>query len=130
MGAHPDAGNTAGAEADRRGMATDQHKQLVEVLDGIRRAQEDSKVHAPGTIGYIKRGVELDVYCTRGFDELKVEVTATLLGKDQFYGLKRACEHGKDLMIQIGWPTTITNRIAYGISTLSWGGKDHVIKEG
>ena len=47
-------------------------------------------------------------------------------GKDLFDGLKRACGHySKHLLQSIGWPCLITNGIAYGLASMSHGGRDH-----
>ena len=102
-----------------------QASQVVHAIEGLRRAQEDDKAHSKGTLGAIRRGEELDVYLARGCDTLTVEVCAGLLGKELFHGLKRACEHAKHLMQQVRWPTTVTNRMAYGVAAMAWGGKDH-----
>ena len=77
-----------------------------------------------GALASIRRPEELDVYLARGCDGLTVEVCPTLEGRERFHGLRRACEHSKQLMIGIDFPTTITNRIACAFAALSFGGRD------
>ena len=103
----------------------EQQDRMIHALEGIRKSAEDEKAHTKGTLASIRRSEELDVFLARGCDTLTVEVCGTLLGKDLFNGLKRACEHAKHLMQQVRWPTTVSNRICYGVASLSWGGKDH-----
>jgi hypothetical protein len=99
--------------------------QIVQALEGIRRSQDEDKSQTKGTLGALRRPEELDVYLARGCDTLTVEVCATLTGRELFHGLKRACGHSRHLLQDIRWPTTITNRIAYGVAAFAWGGKDH-----
>ena len=99
--------------------------QVVQAIDGLRRNQEEARVAKKGTLGSLRRSEELDVYLARGCDTLQVEVCATLTGKELFHALKRACESSAHLLQQIHWPTTVSNRIAYGIAALAWGGRSH-----
>ena len=98
---------------------------LLQAVDGIRRSQDEDKVAQKGTLGAIGRPEELDVYLARGCDTLEVEVCGTLVGRELFHGLKRACEHAKHVMQAVQWPTVVTNRLAYGIAAFTWGGRDH-----
>ena len=102
------------------------HLRMLHALDGLRKAHGDGQVPAKGTLGSLQRNEELDVYLARGCDTLQVEVCPTLLGRELFHGVRRACEHAKHLMLMVQWPTTVSNRMAYGIAALAWGGKDHV----
>jgi len=99
--------------------------QVVQALEGLRKNQEDSRVAAKGTIAALRRAEELDVFMARGADTLRVEVCATLTGKELFHALKRCCASSRHLLMQIRWPTLVTNRLAYGVASLSWGGPTH-----
>ena len=96
---------------------------IVHALDGFRRAQDDDKIHARGTLGALRRGEELDVYLTRRCDTLTVEICPGILGKELFYGLKRAFAHKRTELFSVHWPTCISNRIAHGVAGFCWGGK-------
>ena len=99
-----------------------EQERLVHALEGLRRGKEEDRVASKGTLGAIGRSEELDVDLARGCDTLTIEACPTLLGRDLFLSLKRACEHAKALMQQVRWPTTVSNRMACGISALCWGG--------
>ena len=97
--------------------------QLVQAVEGIRKNQENAKRKPVGTFDAVGSSEELDVFLAQGCDTLTVEVCPTLLGHDLFYGLKRACHGAQSHLQQIGWPTLVNNRIAYGLAALSWGGR-------
>ena len=86
-----------------------------------RRHQDEEKVAQKGTLGAITRSEELDVYLARGCDTLDVEVCGSLLGRELFHGLKRACDQAKHVMQAVKFPTTVSNRLAYGVASMSWG---------
>lgn len=119
-------GGAAGAIEDEAllGFARELPK-ITHALDGLRRASEDDKGQLRGTYEGIRRSQELGAYLARGWDTLTVDVCATLLGKELFTGLKRACSSARHLLQQRRFPVLITNRLAYGIAALSWGGRDH-----
>lgn len=77
-----------------------------------------------GTLRALRRSEELDVHLARGCDTLTVEVCATLTGRELFHSLKRAC-NSRHLLQHIRWPSTVSNRNAYGAAALAWGGKNH-----
>ena len=98
---------------------------MVHVLEGIRKATEGEKKNSPGTRSALGSEEALDMYLARGCNTLKVEVLPDSTGKELFDGLKRACGHSKALLQGIGWPCLITNGIAYGLASMSHGGRDH-----
>ena len=49
-----------------------------------------------------------------------------LYGTELLHGLRRACESDKELMQAIGFPTLVSNRIAYGIASFTWGGRNRL----
>ena len=98
---------------------------MIHVLEGIKKATEGERRTSPGTKSYIGTEESLDLYLARGCNTLTVEVCPDTTGKDLFDGLKRACGHSKHLLQSIGWPCLITNGIAYGLASMSHGGRDH-----
>eukprot|EP00969_Alexandrium_andersonii_P038824 1701762-Alexandrium_andersonii.AAC.1 len=39
-------------------------------------------------------------------------------------GLKRACDHRRQELLAVNWPAPMSNRVAHGCASLSWGGHD------
>jgi len=55
---------------------------------------------------------------------MTVTVCPGLVGRDLLNGLRRAGDGGRALLMDAGWPVPMTNAIAYGLASGSWGGRD------
>ena len=117
-----DLSATVGA-SETGAISSDIADKLVHAIEGVRKAQEGDKVATKGTLAAVSHEAKIDVYLTRGCDELEVELCPTLTDKELFHGIKRACEHAKQRLQTIRFPCLVTNSIAYGIADLAWGGK-------
>ena len=60
----------------------------------------------------------------RGCDSLTVPVCACTTGKELFHSLKTAGAQGRPQMRALQFPVNVTNRIAYGLASLSIGGRE------
>ena len=85
-------------------------------------------------MGYLKSPNRFLVYLARGCGEYKVSIGTARLGRDLYDDLRRSGDVGRVLMVQLGFPCTMTNRIAYGIAAAAWGGRrphpSHVVVVG
>ena len=96
---------------------------LTKIFDHIQRNADDQKNQGEGTLGYLKSPNRFLVYLARGCDEYKVSIGTARLGRDLYDDLRRSGDVGRGLMVQLGFPCTMTNRIAYGIAAAAWGGE-------
>ena len=59
--------------------------------------------------------------------QLSLEVCTGVLVKELFQYPLRACEQAKRLLQLVRWRTSVTNRLAHGVASLKWSGKDHLL---
>ena len=90
----------------------------------LRRTQEDDKGNNAGQLGALRGQNRFLVYLARGCDEFDVSLCAGQLGRELYEDLRKAGNIGRTLMQQIGFPEVMSNRLAYGLASACWGGRD------
>ena len=125
--AGPDEQRLAAAAEQQASIATDTNSALKSVaaaVDAFRRAHEDDSKIGEGSMAHLRAtSTSQLVYLARGLDTFDVQVCEGLTGRELYDNIKRAGDCARDLMSKVNWPTPITNRMAYGITSLSWGGR-------
>ena len=101
-------------------------KDLVREFQRSNKHQEDAAGAAKGTLASIGRTEGQLVFLARACDNLTVTLCPHVVEKEAFHALRSASQSTRPLMRSIRFPCNITNRIAYGMASLQWGGRDHV----
>lgn len=109
-------------DAEARGM--DETAKAVQTIARTLSTRDEAAGHEKGKLGSIGKTEERMVYLLRGCDNLTVPVAQATVGKELFHALKRTATQGRPMLRSIQFPVNINNRIAFGMASLSLGGKD------
>ena len=96
---------------------------IAQIMGAQFKHTEESSSAARGQPTSITRSDELSVLAIRGLDRFTVKLCSGEWGKPLYKAIKRTAETSTGLIKHIGWPTPISNRQAFGIASLSRGGK-------
>ena len=113
-----------GAYTDAEPQALDETAKALQAIAKAVTSKDEAASHEKGKIASIGKTEERLVYIFRGFDALTAPVGSATVGKELFHALKATATQGRPQLRAIQFPVNINNRIAYGLSSMSIGGKD------
>ncbi|CAK9011227.1 Uncharacterized protein SCF082_LOCUS11010, partial [Durusdinium trenchii] len=113
-----------GAYTDAEPQALDETAKALQAIAKAVTSKDEAASQEKGKIASIGKTEERLVYIFRGFDALTVPVGSATVGKELFHALKATATQGRPQLRAIQFPVNINNRIAYGLSSMSIGGKD------
>ncbi|CAE7308056.1 unnamed protein product, partial [Symbiodinium necroappetens] len=114
----------AGAFTEPEARPTDDTARALQTIAKTLSARDESSSHDKGKLASIGRPEERLVFIVRGCDSLTVPVCACTTGKELFHSLKTAGAQGRPQMRALQFPVNVTNRVAYGLASLSIGGRE------
>ena len=85
--------------------------------------RDDASAQERGKVGSIVKTEERCVYYARACDNFHVALCSGVLGRTAFNSLRNIASQGRSLMKTLQFPVNLTNRIAYGMASLSIGGR-------
>ena len=107
----------AGAYTDGEPPATDETTKALQAIAKAVTSKDEAASHDKGKLASIGKLEERLMYLVRGCDSLTVPLGAATVGKELYHSLRATSTQGR-------FPVNINNRVAYGITSLSFGGKD------
>ena len=113
----------AGAYTDPGPPALDETSKALQTIAKVMAAKEDPAAQDRGKLSSIGRTEERMLYLARGCDTLTVHLGEATVGKELYHALKSVATQNRPLLREISFPVNITNRIAFGAASLSFGGK-------
>ena len=113
----------AGAYTDPGPPAFDETSKALQTIAKVMAAKEDPAAQDRGKLSSIGRTEERMLYLARGCDTLTVHLGEATVGKELYHALKSVATQNRPLLREISFPVNITNRIAFGAASLSFGGK-------
>ena len=113
----------AGAYTDPGPPALDETSKVLQTIAEVMAAKEDPAAQDRGKLSSIGRTEERMLYLARGCDTLTVHLGEATVGKELYHALKSVATQNRPWLREISFPVNITNRIAFGAASLSFGGK-------
>ena len=123
----------AGIPADdtrHSGAGPPDDSRLVQVLADIaygisqqNRAAEEGRHETRGTPSSLTGADEFAVLTARGLDRFEVALCPGEWGRGLYRAIKKTAESSTALFRHLKWPTPISNRMAFAVSSFSWGGR-------
>eukprot|EP00971_Amphidinium_carterae_P156250 3097823-Amphidinium_carterae.2 len=95
----------------------------------LARAQLEEKKGERGTLKGLCKEDEDITLLLRQCNRYEVQVCPEVTGKALYRALKSAAVGASGQLRQVGWCTTMRNRVAIGIASVSWGGRSHTLIE-
>ena len=107
------------------GDAPDANTRALQSIARSLNEREDANTQERGKVGSIGKVEERCVYYARACDNFHVALCSGVLGRTAFNALRNVASQGRSLMKTLQFPVNLTNRIAYGMASLSIGGRCH-----
>ena len=114
----------AGAYTDPGPPALDEASKALQTIAKAISSKDEPSGQERGKLSSIGKTEERLVFLARGCDTLTVHIGEATVGKD--LALRSMASQNRPLLREIGYPVNISNRIAFGISSLNIGGKGSV----
>ena len=116
----------AGAYTDPGPPALDEASKALQTIAKAISSKDEPSGQERGKLSSIGKTEERLVFLARGCDTLTVHIGEATVGKDLYHALRSMASQNRPLLREIGYPVNISNRIAFGISSLNIGGKGSV----
>ena len=113
-----------GAYTDGEPPRMDESTKALQAIAKAVTSKDEAASHDKGKLAAIGKTEERLVYLVRGCDALTVALGKATVGKELFHSLRATSTQGRPQLRLMQFPVNINNRIAYGLSSLSLGGKD------
>lgn len=113
-----------GAYTDGKPPAMDEATKALQTIAKTLTSKDEAVNHEKGKVSSIGKVEERLVYLVRGCDALTVSVGAAVVGKELFYSLRATATQGRPQLRSIQFPVNIGNRVAFGLASMSIGGRD------
>ena len=113
-----------GAYTDGEPPAMDEATKALQTIAKTLTSKDEAVNHEKGKVSSIGKVEERLVYLVRGCDALTVSVGAAVVGKELFYSLRATATQGRPQLRSIQFPVNIGNRVAFGLASMSIGGRD------
>ena len=113
-----------GAYTDAEPPAMDEATKALQTIAKTLTSKDEAVNHEKGKVSSIGKTEERLVFLVRGCDALTVSVGSATVGKELFYSLKATATQGRPRLRAIQFPVNIGNRIAFGLASMSLGGRD------
>ena len=113
-----------GALTDAEPKGMDETAKALQTIARTLSSRDDAAGQERGKISSIGKTEERMVYLLRGCDNLTVPVAQATVGKELHHALKGTATQGRPMLRAIQFPVNLNNRVAFGLASLSLGGKD------
>ena len=113
-----------GAYTDGEPPAVDEATKALQTIAKTLTSRDEATGHERGKVSSISKSEERLVYLVRGCDALTVSVGSATVGKELYYALKATATQGRPQLRAIQFPVNIGNRVAFGLASMSIGGRD------
>ena len=113
-----------GAFTDAEPRQLDETAKALQTIARTLSGKDEATGHDRGKLAAIGKVEERIVYLLRGCDSLTVLIATATVGKELYHALKGTATQGRPQLRSIQFPVNINNRIAFGMASLSFGGKD------
>ena len=114
----------AGAYTDGEPPRMDETTKALQAIAKAVTSKDEAASHDKGKLASIGKVEERLVYLVRGCDALTVPLGKATVGKELYHSLKATSTQGRPQLRMMQFPVNINNRVAYGLASLSLGGKD------
>lgn len=114
----------AGAYTDAEPAALDETAKALQAIAKAVTSKDEAAAHEKGKVSSIGKTEERIVYLVRGCDALTVPVGTATVGKELFHALRATATQGRPQLRAIQFPVNISNRVAYGMASMGFGGQD------
>ena len=116
----------AGAYTDPGPPALDEASKALQTIAKAISSKDEPSGQERGKLSSIGKTEERLVFLARGCDTLTVHIGEATVGKDLYHALRSMASQNRPLLREIGYPVNISNRIAFGVSSLNIGGKGSI----
>ena len=116
----------AGAYTDPGPPALDEASKALQTIAKAMAAKDEPTAQDRGKLAAIGKTEERIMFLARGCDTLSVHLGEATVGKELYHALRSLATQNRPLLREIGFPVNINNRIAFGIASLSLGGKGNL----
>eukprot|EP00438_Fugacium_kawagutii_P010033 Skav212665 [mRNA] locus=scaffold1227:565246:577475:+ [translate_table: standard] len=113
-----------GAYTDGEPPRLDETAKALQAIAKAVTSKDEAAAHDKGKLASIGKLEERLVFLVRGCDALTVALGKATVGKELFHSLRATSTQGRPRLRLMQFPVNINNRVAYGLSSLSLGGKD------
>ena len=113
-----------GAYTDGEPPRMDETTKALQAIAKAVTSKDEAASHDIGKLASIGKVEERLVFLVRGCDALTVSLGKATVGKELFHSLKATSTQGRPQLRVMQFPVNISNRIAYGLASMSLGGKD------
>ena len=113
-----------GAYTDSEPPAMDEATKALQTIAKTLTSKDEAVNHERGKVSSIGKLEERLVFLVRGCDALTVSVGVATVGKELYYALKSTATQGRPQLRAIQFPVNIGNRLAFGLASMSIGGRD------
>ena len=113
-----------GAYTDAEPPAMDEATKALQTIAKTLTSKDEAVNHERGKVSSIGKLEERLVFLVRGCDALTVSVGVATVGKELYYALKSTATQGRPQLRAIQFPVNIGNRLAFGLASMSIGGRD------
>eukprot|EP00435_Cladocopium_sp_Y103_P053696 s1782_g17.t1 len=113
-----------GAYTDGEPPQMDETTKALQAIAKAVTSKDEAASHDKGKLASIGKVQERLVFLVRGCDALTVSLGKATVGKELFHSLIATSTQGRPQLRVMQFPVNINNRIAYGLASMSLGGKD------
>ena len=113
-----------GAYTDAEPPAMDEATKALQTIAKTLTSKDEAVNHERGKVSSIGKLEERLVFLVRGCDALTVSVGVATVGKELYYALKSTATQCRPQLRAIQFPVNIGNRLAFGLASMSIGGRD------
>eukprot|EP00438_Fugacium_kawagutii_P035674 Skav231659 [mRNA] locus=scaffold823:44885:57127:- [translate_table: standard] len=113
-----------GAYTDGEPPRMDETTKALQAIAKAVTSKDEAASHDKGKLASIGKVEERLIYLVRGCDALTVPLGRATVGKELFHSLRATSTQGRPQLRVMQFPVNINNRVAYGLSSMSIGGKD------
>lgn len=113
-----------GAYTDGEPAHLDETAKALQAIAKTLTGKDEAAGQERGKLASIGKTEERMVFLLRGCDKLTVPVGNSTVGKELYHSLKSTSTQGRPQLRSIQFPVNINNRVAFGLASLSFGGKD------
>eukprot|EP00438_Fugacium_kawagutii_P005702 Skav227832 [mRNA] locus=scaffold948:391182:404479:+ [translate_table: standard] len=113
-----------GAYTDGEPPRMDETTKALQAIAKAVTSKDEAASHDKGKLASIGKVEERLIYLVRGCDALTVPLGKATVGKELFHSLRATSTQGRPQLRVMQFPVNINNRVAYGLASMSIGGKD------
>ena len=113
-----------GAYTDGEPGHLDETAKALQAIAKTLTGKDEAAGQERGKLSSIGKTEERLAFLLRGCDKLTVPVCSSTVGKELYHALKSTSTQGRPQLRSIQFPVNINNRVAFGLASLSFGGKD------